>query len=91
THHSPLNQHLHHIGKSTSPCCPFCPEIMETIPHFLFDCHQYTRECHVLSNALCHKANFLTYLLMPEEAISPLMRYINSTGRFKTTFSEILD
>jgi ribonuclease HI len=89
TRHIPLNQHLHRIGKSPSPHCPICPGRNETIDHYLFDCPQYVRERHILSNALRRKANSLTYILTSEKAIDPLIRFINSTGRLKPTFGEI--
>lgn len=59
--------------------------------HYLLDCIQYAQEQHILSNALQHKADSLSYLLNSEKAISPLMRYINSSGHFKPIFSEIID
>ncbi|KAG2078526.1 hypothetical protein BDR04DRAFT_975605, partial [Suillus decipiens] len=89
--HSPLNQYLHRIGISDSPRCPHCPETIETAPHFLLDCPHYARERHILSNALRRKANSLTFLLTSEAATSPLMRFVDSTGRFKKTFGEISD
>ncbi|KAG2069829.1 hypothetical protein BDR04DRAFT_1020458 [Suillus decipiens] len=89
TNHTLLNQHLHHIGKSKSPYCPHCPEKIESVLHYLFDCPQYVSERHILSNALQCKANSLTYLLTSKNAITPLMHYINSTGWFKSTFSEV--
>ncbi|KAG2747586.1 hypothetical protein P692DRAFT_201716465 [Suillus brevipes Sb2] len=62
TCHIPLNHHLHRIGKNCSPHCPICPGRDEMIDHFLFDCPQYVRERHIMSNALCCKANSLTYI-----------------------------
>lgn len=73
TNHTLLNQHLHRIGKSESPYCPHCPEKIESVLHYLFDCPQYARERHILSNALRRKANSLTHLLTSENAITPLM------------------
>jgi ribonuclease HI len=89
TRHVPLNFHLHRIKKSDTPRCPICPEIDETIHHYLFDCPQYRRERHLLSNALGRNATSLTYILTSEKATPHLVRFINCTGRFKPTFGEI--
>ncbi|KIK33804.1 hypothetical protein CY34DRAFT_98973, partial [Suillus luteus UH-Slu-Lm8-n1] len=88
--HTLLNQHLHHIGKSDSLFCLYCPEKTESVLYYLINCLQYIRECHILSNALQCKANSLTHLLISENTINPLMHYINSTGQLKSTFSEVL-
>ncbi|KAG2067625.1 hypothetical protein BDR04DRAFT_1026928, partial [Suillus decipiens] len=50
TSHSPLNQHLHRIGKTVSSNCMYYPEMRETVHHFLLDCPHYVRERHVLSS-----------------------------------------
>lgn len=89
TRHIPLNHHPHRIRKSPSPHYPICPGRDETIDHFLFDCPQYVRERHILSNTLRHKANSLTYILTSKKATESLICFINSTGQLKTTFGEI--
>jgi ribonuclease HI len=89
TRHIPLNHHLHRIGRRDSPHCPICPGIDETIHHYLFDCPQYAREQHILSNALRCNASSISYLLSSDKATKPLMRFINSSGRLKPTFGEI--
>lgn len=89
TRHIPLNHHLYHIGKSETPHCPFCPDTDETIHHYILDCPQYSREHHILRNALCCKASSILYLLTSKEVTQPLMRFISSSGRFKPTFGEI--
>ncbi|KAG2057390.1 hypothetical protein BDR06DRAFT_878129, partial [Suillus hirtellus] len=35
TYHIPLNKHLHQIGKSMTPNCPYCLHSPKTIHHFL--------------------------------------------------------
>ncbi|KAG2045434.1 hypothetical protein BDR06DRAFT_1015676 [Suillus hirtellus] len=85
----PIRHLIQHAGNCINCHGPFCPQIVETVPHFLLDCRQYARERHILSNALRRQVSSLAYLLTSENAISPLMRHINSTGRFKTTFGEI--
>ncbi|KIK37435.1 hypothetical protein CY34DRAFT_92730 [Suillus luteus UH-Slu-Lm8-n1] len=89
TRHTPLNHYLHHIGKNKLPHCPFCPDTDETVHHYLLDCPQYSHEHHILRNTLCRKASSISYLLTSEEVTQPLMRFISSSGRFKSTFSEI--
>lgn len=89
THHAPLNQHLHRISKSLTPSCPHCPNTDENIHHYLLACPHYRKEHHVLTNALGRKASSIPYLLTDESAIPRLTRYVNATGRMKTTFSEV--
>ena len=89
TQHISLNQHLHRIKKIESPDCPHCPEIPESIPHFILECPHYARERLILSNALRRKAFSLPYLLADKKATPHLLRYINSTGRLKTTFGDV--
>ncbi|KAG1838508.1 hypothetical protein C8R48DRAFT_543411, partial [Suillus tomentosus] len=63
THHIRLNAHLHRINRSKTPNCPLCEDVNEMIHHFLFVCPQYDHECHILANALGHKATSLSFLL----------------------------
>jgi ribonuclease HI len=44
TGHAPLRRHLHRLGKEPSPFCPHCPEIEESVHHFLLDCQHYRRQ-----------------------------------------------
>ncbi|KAG2118310.1 hypothetical protein DEU56DRAFT_747856, partial [Suillus clintonianus] len=48
----PLKHHFHRIGKIDSPHCLICPNIDETIHHFLSGCPQYVCEYYFLENAL---------------------------------------
>jgi hypothetical protein len=89
TRHISLNQHLHRIGKSPSPDCPHCASTPETTQHFLLLCPQYARERHILSNTLKCNATSIPFLLSNVKATSPLIRYVNSTGRLKPTFGEV--
>jgi hypothetical protein len=52
THHIALNQHLHCMGKSASPNCLHCENVLETVQHYLLSCPQYAREWHILTSAL---------------------------------------
>ncbi|OJA19689.1 hypothetical protein AZE42_13476 [Rhizopogon vesiculosus] len=87
--HIPLNRHLHRIGKSDSPNCAHCPQDEETIHHYLFDCSHVRHERHILTNTLGRKASSLPFLLTNIDAIHHLIRFINATKRFKTTFGEV--
>jgi ribonuclease HI len=89
THHIPLNYHLHRINKSDTSHCPICPGIDETIHHYLFDCPQYRREHHIFANAVRRNATSITHILTSKKTTPHLIRFINSTGRFKSTFGEL--
>ena len=89
TNHAPLNAYLNRIGKRDSPNCQHCEGKEETAHHFLLDCPFYARERHTLAVALRRDATSFRYILTKEEATEHLMRYVNSTGRFKQTYGEI--
>jgi ribonuclease HI len=89
TRHISLNQHLHRIGKSLSPNCPHCEDTPETVQHFLLSCPQYIRERHTLTTALRRQASSITYLLTNAKATAHLIRFVNSTGRLKSTFGDV--
>ncbi|KAG2069551.1 hypothetical protein BDR04DRAFT_1101431 [Suillus decipiens] len=80
-HSAPLNHHLHRIGKIDSPRCPFCPEKDNTVHHYLLDCPQYVRGRHILNNSLRRQTSSIAFFLTSEQAIAPLMRFVNSTER----------
>ncbi|KAG2069798.1 hypothetical protein BDR04DRAFT_1020620 [Suillus decipiens] len=79
-----LRKHLGHSAR-----CPSCPEKDETIHHYLLDFPQYAHERHILNNSLRRQTTSIAFLLTSEKATAPLVRFVNSTGRFKTTFGEI--
>ncbi|OAX36264.1 hypothetical protein K503DRAFT_826215, partial [Rhizopogon vinicolor AM-OR11-026] len=89
TGHAPLNKHLHRLGKIESPHCPHCQRIKETIHHFLLSCPFYQRERHILVNAFGRKASSISYILADPNTTPHLVRYINASGRLKTTFGEV--
>lgn len=88
TRHIPLNLHLHRIGKVDSPHCLACPGTNKTIHHFIFDCPQYRRERHFLRSALERDVASILYILTSDKATPHVIRYINRTNRFKSTFGE---
>ncbi|KAG2739481.1 hypothetical protein P692DRAFT_201678915, partial [Suillus brevipes Sb2] len=89
TSHISLNQHLFRIGKSPTPNCPHCEDKVETVIHFLLSCPHYARARHALTNALHRRASSLPYLLSNSKATTPLIRYVNSTGRLRSTFGDV--
>ncbi|OJA18739.1 hypothetical protein AZE42_12536 [Rhizopogon vesiculosus] len=89
TGHAPLNKYLHRIGKIGSPQCTHCQGTEETVHHFLIACPFFQRERHHLTNALGRKASSISFLLTDPNATPHLVRYINASGRFKTTLGEV--
>jgi hypothetical protein len=89
TGHIGLNHHLFRIRKSESPSCPLCRGItVETVKHFLLDCPHYRRERHELQQKLRRNAGSLSFLLSSPVAVLPLLKYVHSTGRFKSFFGK---
>ncbi|KAG2742180.1 hypothetical protein P692DRAFT_20749314 [Suillus brevipes Sb2] len=88
TRHIPLNHHLHRINKSDTPHCPICPNTNETIHHYIFECPQYRKERHIFANAARRDALSIAHILTSDKITPHLIRYINSTGRFKPIFGE---
>jgi len=89
TGHISLNHHLFYICKSESPSCPHCRGIIvEMVKHFLLDCPYYRKERHILQCKLCHNAGSLSFLLNNPAAVIPLLKFVYSTGHFKTFFSK---
>jgi hypothetical protein len=85
TGHIGLNQHLFRICKAESPSCPHCQGItVETVKHYLLDCPFYRKERHTLQSKLCHNTHSLSFLLSSPITIKPLLKYVHSTGHFKT-------
>ena len=85
TGHIGLNQHLFRIKKAKSPLCPHCKRItVETVKHFLLDCPSYHRERHKLQMKLCCNAFSLSFLLSSPVAVKPLLKFVHSTGCFKS-------
>jgi hypothetical protein len=89
TGHVPLNQHLHHIGRSDSPHCQHCPSVIEDVPHLLFPCNHYTTYRHKLVTALRRKANDISHLLSDPKAIRHTLNFLHDTGRFTHTHGDI--
>ena len=86
TGHIPLNKHLHRIGRAASPTCPVCEGGQESVLHFLVSCPAHEPFRRHLRKALKRHASSVNVLLNDPEAIRPLFRYINKTGRLRDTF-----
>ncbi|KAG2155370.1 uncharacterized protein EDB93DRAFT_1080323, partial [Suillus bovinus] len=89
TKHISFNQHHHHISKSPSPNCLHCENTAETVLHYLLIYPQYARACHVLTSTLRCCASSIPYLLSNPKASAPLIHFVNSTGRLRSTFSDV--
>ena len=57
---------------------------METVKHFLLDCPFYRRERHELQMKLRRNTFSLSFLLSSPVATKPLLKFVHSTGRFKS-------
>ena len=87
TGHIGLKQHLFHNKKAKSPLCPHCKGITaETVKHFLLDCPSYRRERHKFQTKLHCNAYSLSFLLSSPVVVKPLLKFVHSTGRFKSFF-----
>jgi hypothetical protein len=78
--HIPLNKYLH---------CAHCPQIEETVHHYILDYPKYRRQRYALTYALGRKSSSLPYLLSDADATPHLVKYINGTQRLKATYGEV--
>ena len=87
--HIALNQHLFRICKAESPACPQCQGItVETVRHYLLDCPFYRNKQHSLQRKLHCNTGSLSFLLSSPIAVMPLLKYVHTTGRFKSFFGK---
>ncbi|KAG2067479.1 hypothetical protein BDR04DRAFT_987952, partial [Suillus decipiens] len=89
TQHIPLCWYLHRIDKAPSPSCPHCPNVDETVLHFLLDCSHYHRECHALLIALGRDTISLSFLLSDPSTTLHLVCFVNISNCLSKTFGEI--
>ncbi|KAF8584210.1 hypothetical protein K439DRAFT_1346665, partial [Ramaria rubella] len=82
TGHIPLNQHLHRIGKSTTPKCPHCPFQNETVHKFPMLCPSYAAQRYQMEKKLGRGAKSIHNLLSHPNAFPPLFTFIKNTNRF---------
>ncbi|KIK20051.1 hypothetical protein PISMIDRAFT_80074, partial [Pisolithus microcarpus 441] len=78
TGHVGLNKHLFCIKKADSPSCQ-CGALEESVEHYLVVCPLYNRARHLSLNHLGRKATQVSYLLMHQEALPHLMKYVTAT------------
>ncbi|KAG2068649.1 hypothetical protein BDR04DRAFT_980726, partial [Suillus decipiens] len=89
SHHIPLHEYLHQIGKEDTPHCPHCPGTEEIVPHLLLDCPHYHCKRHVLTQTLGHNVSTMSFLLSDPSATPHLVCYINATGKLRTALGEV--
>lgn len=89
TGHTPLNLHLHRIGKADSPLCPQCEESRESVAHFLFSCPAHARHRDRLSYTIGRDAHSLRGTLGTKENLKHVFAYVNGTQRLKPTFGAV--
>jgi len=88
--HIALNAFLHRIQAIESPECEHCERgEEETIRHYLFECPAWNTARRQLVQAVGRQAESLSHLLNDKNALHSLMRYINSTGRFRKTYGNL--
>ncbi|CDO70034.1 hypothetical protein BN946_scf184551.g2 [Trametes cinnabarina] len=89
--HVPLQAYFARIGNAADATCPTCREEPESVAHYLLRCSTYTihRAVHFLP--LGFSGRNLRTLLNMEDALRPLFKFINATGRLRRTFGELAD
>ena len=91
TGHIPLQAYLARIGKALSRTCPTCGEAPETVHHYLIECPTYNLHRAVHFAKLGRAGRTLRKLLATEDALRPLFRFVNATGRFRQVFGALDD
>ena len=89
TGHIGLNLHLFRICKAKSPACLLCQGItVESVKHFLLNCPDCRQQHHILQRTLRCNMGSLSFLLSSPVAVKPPLKFVHSTGCFKTLFSK---
>jgi ribonuclease HI len=90
TGHLPLNLHLFRIKRADSPSCTHCGDtVFETVFHYLIQCPHYRHERHLLARKLKRRALSMRNLLNDNDALLPLLSYVHSTSRLRSTFGAV--
>ncbi|OSD02297.1 hypothetical protein PYCCODRAFT_1356049, partial [Trametes coccinea BRFM310] len=89
TGHIPLQAHLARISKAPSPLCPTCQEEPETVAHYLLRCPTYWLHRAVHFVTFGFTGRNLAVLLNSDDAMGPLFKYVNATGRLRRVFGEM--
>ena len=58
------------------------------VKHFLLDCPHYRNEHHALQRKLHRNAGSLSFLLSSPVAVLPLLKFVHTTGHFKSFFGK---
>jgi hypothetical protein len=88
--HALLNKHLHHIAKADTAKCLQCNKGNESVHHYLFNCRAFSRRHSTLRESLGTKVHHVKYILNDTKCLKPLFKFITSTGRFNTSFRDVV-
>ena len=94
---SPLNYQRYKYNLVSEPYCPHCPNILETVEHFILDCTHYaTPRINYLQKLtdiginIIDKKQIINEILYgpsfensPEVILDPTKIYLSVTNRFK--------
>jgi ribonuclease HI len=87
--HAPLAKHLHRIGKTASPVCPYCRAYEETVIHYLILCPGHTIARREMNRRGGRETREYTKLLSNPDLMEHLFRFITKTSRFRTTYGDL--
>jgi len=81
TGHTPINHHLHRIGKNHTPNClqSTCTNKTEDVHHLIFTCPKYLNARHQLIRSIGGKSFTSTKLFADEKSIPHTLTYLNKT------------
>ncbi|KAL7280763.1 hypothetical protein ACG7TL_005707 [Trametes sanguinea] len=89
--HIPLQTYFTRIGKTADATCPTCHEEPESVAHYLLRCPTYDLHRAVHFLPLGFSGRNLRTLLNSQDALRPLFKFINATGRLRRVFGELVD
>ncbi|EJD40238.1 hypothetical protein AURDEDRAFT_70309 [Auricularia subglabra TFB-10046 SS5] len=88
--HAPLNKHLHRIQRADPPSCEACGHPIETVRHFIMECNAYDEARWEMRQGLGRRNDKLSTLLSTKRGIDRLLKFIQRTGRFASTYGKHL-
>ena len=89
TGHAPLNKHLSRINKSPTDICQQCATATESTRHYLLDCRAYQTQRHAMRTKLGRVRGSLEDILSTSTGHNQLIRFIATTKRLRTTWSQL--
>jgi ribonuclease HI len=89
TGHSPLNKHLHRVGKADTPICPSCHEHEETVLHFILHCPAHQAIRRLMLDQVPYDDQNLAGLLSTHSNRKHLLNFVARTTRFRSVFGHI--